>query len=1160
MIRLASAARRQRSRMWSSLRQAIHSVVRAARRVNPVPAKGHSADEGLTPLPFRSADALFQWAVSVSDRRVLTLQGKRAIVPLSHGMGYEPRRGFREAAGGSSFLRYHGWVSPSSSSSSSEEEELQLQVRADRPFSEGAMLVEDYGDVSSYAYVQQGFAPAPDVNPFDCVRLPFPPLRRAGVDKGDNDDGDGSTAARWPSEHDALEEGHAPSLQLAPLPFRKALLRRLRLQETAESCLSDGPVPEAAQAILAVRLSSLETANACGALIGVEWDPVMASIAEAPVVHKVEPEAIAHTCVEAPLQHRQRRAAMHWLLSAWAQAHLEQFPTPILADEATWEQATDDNRRFDGAFRLALAFRLGRKRILRRMIDWFSQKSSIEEQSGDKIHGATSSLEGAILEVNRALSPASGLRAVVSSDGTDYFLVASEPLYDGAAALHLPSTSCWGLAWALRQSPLRDPAVRDSLRRAGVGVPNEAEPDLFHRHGSHNGHQNGGLSSSEVDIPGRYFISSKTKKASVDSDAALLRVIHRQGAQSAATHSSSKSTEPAASDDGLAWLTPPSGGGLSGSVSLAEALRRAAGLRAPVRDGAAGHPVLQATWVAMDGLGGGTLGLGGADHGWVLHKDAPGESLSMQQQGVWRGCEVDGCVDALRLAMLAWAASSRSSASQGRRAATSKQHRDVLLAYSGLLEAHGAAWWHNGQRTMPPWVAPLLVAFPQAGGVPFRVHQGKVVHPDTNESIPLSCHPASHCEITARAWCHRYAHLMAHAVDPVGAGSFPQWKHAGNRDLTQLLELVSMDTSDDPITGAVDELCGPWVARFRETLRGGGDQSPVELYSFASYVLVSVALSQRAVWVRGTPVWLPLAEKLFAFPSRHEGSAPVQWNASLYLDVPEQERDDWNDASFLRLRVNWDGLGPAVGRGESVRFPLQQSRPIAWSLHGQNEPVPPVVGPNDCVPLRVELDWSAPTLAVQVSRAWQLGVVTLDADACVGPWHVGEVARNGEASPSDPTQRLWWNLVRAAGNVHTGTAVAQCVASLSAAILQNGTTESLQAMDAAMPHSVRLLTLMQDAVGTDLNASCRDCDHPNVESSNDQASVDAAGDVMEEVDERVWAAAGGGQHAESGPPARLCGAVLFPPTPLQRTSSPVSSRHCVECGDAHPRRQSVVEL
>lgn len=247
--------------------------------------------------------ATYQWALALVNSRALTIQGRKYLVPFADMFNYQPHTEQRRAESGAHFLKYHKLGRDT------------FKVLVDRHTEPGQQLFEDYGDNDNRLYLEHHGFVAMD-NPFDCVDLALPPL-----------EGDEALVARKAKMLDDLGSD-GPHLQRCVSPG-KHVTRRL-------------------YARLVVSKFSKEDMDKCA--------PVEEGARDPDSMEACLGEGVGGAD---GVDDRARRA-----LRDAAAAQLQAYPTSLEEDEKLWSSGKD--AMSDGMVS-ALAFRLSRKRLLRRI-------------------------------------------------------------------------------------------------------------------------------------------------------------------------------------------------------------------------------------------------------------------------------------------------------------------------------------------------------------------------------------------------------------------------------------------------------------------------------------------------------------------------------------------------------------------------------------------------------------------------------------------------------------------------------------------------------------------------------------------------------------------------------------------------------------------------
>ena len=178
-----------------------------------------------------------------------------------------PVQTFREATGGSHFLRYHGVVdlpreefpaAPGGSIPSAGDVRV-FQVLADQDMLPGNQIVEDYGDASNYVYLHHhGFLPV--YNPFDCVQLVLPSSmkRPANITVAQPS----SWLSRWTTA--GSTDASTPLTLVSDEEYEKlAAVLRFKGVNAPTACLRAEPLPQHVQHLMQLRFITPAPAAAC---------------------------------------------------------------------------------------------------------------------------------------------------------------------------------------------------------------------------------------------------------------------------------------------------------------------------------------------------------------------------------------------------------------------------------------------------------------------------------------------------------------------------------------------------------------------------------------------------------------------------------------------------------------------------------------------------------------------------------------------------------------------------------------------------------------------------------------------------------------------------------------------------------------------------------
>jgi hypothetical protein len=244
----------------------------------------------------------FSWAMSITASRVTSLKGELYLVPFADMIDYSPSKvpgytavfgrcltdpyvlflcffasqTFREATGGSHFLRYHRVVELTEDDRGTFGDAAiastgyggavipTFQVLADQDIVSGGVIAEDYGDAANYVYLHHhGFLPA--YNPFDCVHVLLQPLHRRPTSLPIQ------PPSSWLSSLTSRFSGDASKTvrMLASKDDHESMLDGLQLRglSVPSVCLRPEPLPLHVQQYLQFRYMSPEDAGKCMAVV-----------------------------------------------------------------------------------------------------------------------------------------------------------------------------------------------------------------------------------------------------------------------------------------------------------------------------------------------------------------------------------------------------------------------------------------------------------------------------------------------------------------------------------------------------------------------------------------------------------------------------------------------------------------------------------------------------------------------------------------------------------------------------------------------------------------------------------------------------------------------------------------------------------------------------
>jgi hypothetical protein len=164
---LARSARERGEKIAKRFQELKPTLEQLAATVGPTISKVAPGEDAAV----ASASA-YRWALAVVSSRALTFRGKRYLAPITDMFNYSPHPSPREAASGAFYLDHHVLEHADEGTRGEEGSKGMLRVYADRATLEHAQLFEDYGDNTNSLYIDHhGFVP--DVNPFDCINIPF---------------------------------------------------------------------------------------------------------------------------------------------------------------------------------------------------------------------------------------------------------------------------------------------------------------------------------------------------------------------------------------------------------------------------------------------------------------------------------------------------------------------------------------------------------------------------------------------------------------------------------------------------------------------------------------------------------------------------------------------------------------------------------------------------------------------------------------------------------------------------------------------------------------------------------------------------------------------------------------------------------------------------